>query len=367
MLPRDGYLQWSAEEREAFRCYRTDVSDTIMYCHNVLKDDLLKLLNHHLDEAVRLCQQDHARNWPYLETCMHAWSSLGESLAEEEENYLLLQFLAKLPSIPFNGQVDVISVTLDCIGGFAEWLGSYPNLVANLVPMVTSAVSEPTLSMSATMTLRDLARDCPDAMQPCARDVIAVCAAALSSGKLKEGETARIMYPVGRMIGFLPRGDMFNELKSLLEPYISELMDISRRQASPTAQDQTRVLHILKVLTTLFQAVDGSDAYGGRPESSDKSPSQQAVHQKETMSTMLQKIFPVVTSVCKPWLDQEQLMDSLHLFLKQMLVCLEGCGGVLASEVAQFVLTSFAEQPHPMAYDVTRILLLQFGNVQDFR
>ena len=33
---------WSADQKEAFRCYRTDIADTIMYCHNILQDRLLR-------------------------------------------------------------------------------------------------------------------------------------------------------------------------------------------------------------------------------------------------------------------------------------------------------------------------------------
>jgi hypothetical protein len=151
---------WTADEKEVFRCYRTDVADTVMYCHNILRDELLKLLNRHLDEATTMCREPsgHARHWPYLETCLFSWSAIGESLAEEEENQFLVQFLAKLPTMPFHGQRDVITATLDCVGGFAEWLSAYPNLVASLVPIITSAVNDPQLSLSATMALKDLAR-----------------------------------------------------------------------------------------------------------------------------------------------------------------------------------------------------------------
>ncbi len=239
MLPLS-YDGWSSDEKETFRCYRTDVGDTIMYCYNILKDDLLKLLNHHLDEGVRLCQQGQAQNWPYMETCLYAWAAIAASLGEEEENYLIVQFLAKLPSIPCKGEINVITSFLDCIGGFAEWLDGYPNLVANLVPVVTSAVGNPKLALSATMALKDLARDCTEALQPCSRDIISACAAALSSGQLKPSECARLMFPVGRMVAYLPRGDMLNELQSILTPYLTELQNIANRQQSPSAQDEDR-------------------------------------------------------------------------------------------------------------------------------
>ena len=62
-----------------------DIGDTIMYCYQILRDNLLNLLLSHLDAAVSKASEDYAANWPYLEACLFAWAAIGESLAEEEE------------------------------------------------------------------------------------------------------------------------------------------------------------------------------------------------------------------------------------------------------------------------------------------
>ena len=362
MLPLS-YDGWSSDEKEAFRCYRTDVGDTIMYCYNILKDDLLKLLNHHLDEGMRLCQQGQKQNWPYMETCLYAWSAIGASLVEEEENYLVIQFLAKLPSIPCKEEVSVISSTLDCIGGFAEWLDGYPNLVANLVPVVTSAIGDPKLAMCATMALKDLARDCTEALQPCSRDIISACAAALSSGQLKPGECARLMFPIGRMVAYLPRGDMLNQLQNILTPYLTDLQNITNRQQSgPSAPDRGQILYVLKIVTTLFQSLDGS---GPMTTSKQKEHSQQG-QQKESIAILLPQIFPLVTNVAKSWFGDEEVMDLAYSFVKQALVCLQGTK-ILVMESVEFVLTSYTHHPHYCAFDVTSQLLLQYANDPSLR
>src|SRR5207249_819277 len=72
---------WTSDQKELFRCYRTDVADTIMYCHNILRDDLLQLLNNHLDEAITKSQTQREMYWPYLEACLYSWSAIGESMA----------------------------------------------------------------------------------------------------------------------------------------------------------------------------------------------------------------------------------------------------------------------------------------------
>ena len=48
--------EWTPDQRESFRCYRTDIADTIMYCFNILRvsnikhGDLVQCFNYHLLE-----------------------------------------------------------------------------------------------------------------------------------------------------------------------------------------------------------------------------------------------------------------------------------------------------------------------------
>ena len=120
--------------------------------------------------------------------------AVAESLAdseEEEANPLLPMFLAKLPVIPFHNNTRVISTALDCIGGFSDWLAVHPHLLPHVniliitirkmiiliindvqvTPIVTSALTNPELSLAATMALKDISRDCTDSMKPYAEQV----------------------------------------------------------------------------------------------------------------------------------------------------------------------------------------------------
>jgi len=250
---------WSSDDKDVFDTYRTNVANTVMHVHGILRDELLKLLNQHLDEAMKLCADPagHANNWPYLESCLYNWSSIGEPLAAETENQHLMQFLGKLPTIPFHGHHDVITAMLDSLGGFAKWLSAYPSLVASLVPIITSAMSTSALARSATMALKGLSRDCTQALEPCSKEIVQACAHALNSNQLKQEECIRLMYPLGKMLGFLPPTDMNTELQGVMRPYIAELQAMSAKgQAGPN--DRGQALYSLKVVYTLFQALDGS-------------------------------------------------------------------------------------------------------------
>ena len=176
------------------------------YCFNILRENLLVALLRHVEEATTLNQRDPATHWPYLEATLYMWSAVAESLAEEEEECpVLTQFLAKLPMLPYNNNMRVISSALDCIGGFAEWLAMHTTLLPMVAPIITSALKDPDLALCASMALKDICRDCADGMKPQAEEVIAACQDALKSNKLKPGECVRLMYSIGKMLSLMPQ------------------------------------------------------------------------------------------------------------------------------------------------------------------
>lgn len=102
---------------------RLDFLIEVFLFQNILRDNLLRLLLTHITEATAQNLQDPRTKWPYLECVLYLWSAVAESLAEEEDvaSDILTEFLAKLPCLPYNNNMRVISAALDCIGGFAEW------------------------------------------------------------------------------------------------------------------------------------------------------------------------------------------------------------------------------------------------------
>ena len=252
--PKDA--EWSADQRESLRCYRTDIADTIMYSFNILRDGLLHSLLQHLDHAIAACL-NNPQSWPPLEACLHAWYAVAESLAdseEEEANPLLSMFLAKLPVIPFHNNTRVISTALDCIGGFSDWLAMHPQLLPHVTPIVTSALTSPELSLAATMALKDISRDCTDSMKPYAEAVIQSIQQSLQAGSLNTGECVRLMYPLGKMLSLLPPPQILPRLEPLLAGHMQALQQLSK--GPPDQNSKARLLFVLKLLTMLFTTLD---------------------------------------------------------------------------------------------------------------
>lgn len=352
---------WTQDQKESFRCYRTDIADTIMYCFNILRDNLLHQLLGHLDQAITKCHENNATNWPYLEACLYAWSAIGESLADEEDCDLLPQFLAKLPMIPYNNNVKVISSTLDCIGGFSEWLSSFPHLITHVIPIVTSALSSPELSLCSTMALKDMARDCTDGLKPFAKDILEACHSAMSSNQLKTGELIRLMYPVGKMLATVPRDQVMNYLQPILMPHLMELNTLSTQDVNPVARG--KVICILKMLTTLFQALDSNN----KDEDEKAEAQQQQMAQLNPAVVLFPQILPLIKTLSFKWIGDEDVMDAIWNFTKQSTSSLGQNLKTYAGEIMELMLQCYSVEPNGTALELARLLLVILGKQQDCR
>lgn len=359
--PKDS--EWSADQRESLRCYRTDIADTIMYSFNILRDGLLHTLLQHLDCAITSCLVN-PQSWPPLEACLHAWYAVAESLAdseEEEANPLLSMFLAKLPVIPFHNNTRVISTALDCIGGFSDWLAMHPQLLPHVTPIVTSALTSPELSLAATMALKDISRDCTDSMKPYAEAVIQSIQQSLQTGGLNTGECVRLMYPLGKMLSLLPPQQILPRLEPLLSGHLQALEQLSK--APPDQNSKARIVFVLKLLTMLFTTLDIARREDDQPES-EASPvvdpgSGERVQQPVFM--ILKQCLPVYLSLCGLYSQDPEIAEAVCVNLKQGVATLQDDMRPLTQEVLTLALACYRTAPQPAALDLAKQFFIMYG------
>lgn len=118
MFPNDMNQNWSSDDRETFRCYRQDIADTFMYCYNVLNLEMLDILSTQLNDALQKCNVNgtiNGNSWSEIETCLHAFSAVAESI--EWENLYLPKLMTVLKEIPY-AQLHsrVLNSALDTVG-----------------------------------------------------------------------------------------------------------------------------------------------------------------------------------------------------------------------------------------------------------
>lgn len=362
--------EWTADQRESLRCYRTDIADTIMYSFNILRDGLLHTLLAHMDSAMSAVLKD--RNaWPALEACLHAWYAVAESLADSEEedaNPLLSLFLAKLPVIPFNNNTRVISTALDCIGGFSDWLAMHPQLLPHVTPIVTSALTNQELSLAATMALKDISRDCTDGMRPYCEEVINSIQSALASGQLNGGECVRLMFPLGKMVSLLHPHQILPRLEPILSPYVMELQQLSHQQQDQASAQQakTRIIFLVKLLAMLFTTLDIKRRDDDQPESeasqirdASGEPVQQPVF------IILKQTLPIFNSLSSRYSADHEVTEAICALLKQSVSTLQDDIRPLSQDVLTMTVSCYRASPHTAALDLVKQFFILYGKEAD--
>lgn len=96
-LPASPSEAGDADERELFRCYRQDAADTLDYCYIVLGEDLLLLLGQRLSQSLNSSQ-----DWTYVESTLHAFKAISDSVGIEENNYIPALMNLVLSHIPYD-------------------------------------------------------------------------------------------------------------------------------------------------------------------------------------------------------------------------------------------------------------------------
>ena len=327
---------------------------------NILRDNLLRLLLRHVDEATTQNLQDPTRNWPYLETCLYCWSAVAESLAEEEDvaTEVLTQFLAKLPLLPYNNNMRVISSALDCIGGFAEWLAMHPDLLPHVTPIVLTALSSPEIALYATMALKDMSRDCAEGMKPYSEEIIVACHNALKSGQLKHGECVRLMYPIGKMLSLMPPPTILPKLEPILTPYLQEMQETVVQPPSP--QTKAKITFHLKILMTLFQTLD----IRRKDDEQAEAHQQSNLEHPQPISVIFPQIYPLIKKVAEVWIKEPEVMDTLSSVLKQVISTLLDDIKPFSQDIIMLLIHCYDTQPHSSTLEISRQFFVMYGNDQ---
>jgi len=91
--------KWSAEEKEQYRVYRIDVSDTLMYIFNLLGPGMLQFL---VDILVRQCNQMPNYDWGIVESLLFCFYSIVESC--DAEGDFMIPVVNILPKLDMTNQ-----------------------------------------------------------------------------------------------------------------------------------------------------------------------------------------------------------------------------------------------------------------------
>ena len=259
LLPPDTTL--SAEEKEMFRCYRQDICDTYMYAYYVLKGDMLNHLEEHLKSGVVKIQND-PNDWRYLEAVLHAYSSIAETVAEND-NYYVPRFIQSIPQIPFSDNIQLISVALTTLGAYADWLNYHNEHLHHVIPLMVAGLVNNSLVGAASQALRDLTLECPVTIAPFSRPILQSCQKALEqTHRVDSAEMERIMTIISRVLSVgMDSNSVMNYLNAVLTPYINRITHLKDNMENFTKKDQlAELVSLLKLMGCLARHLNRNNS-----------------------------------------------------------------------------------------------------------
>lgn len=220
----DSLDRWSSDDLEMFRCYRQDICDTLLYCYEVLQNQLLVIYCEMLNDAIVVARAD-PRNWTQLEACVHAFSAISEQVDCDEITYIpqLMNVLNDIPYDRMNGKV--LGTALETIGAYAEWFKFNTQYLPSVIQLLVRGLNSSQASQ-ATLGLKDICGECQPQMIEYTEPLLQACQQSMISGKLKNSESVRLMFSIGKLMSMLPEEKLVPSLDALVSPCFEELQMI---------------------------------------------------------------------------------------------------------------------------------------------
>lgn len=354
--------EWSSEDKEAFRCYRQDVGDTFMYCYNMLRSTVMTTLKNHFDAALNILSSSLTTGttvlWQPLEAVIFALSSVAENIDGNEESGFD-DIFNSLSAIPFHISDRLLSSTMEMVGAYTEWIFHHPAVLPPVLQLLLSGLKGQHLcTVSATMALKDVTRECQSLMPPFASSILVECSNGLSNeSHLKPKEKVRLACTVGHILSILPEESIQHYLSTLLLPIFTQLQVVANYEVEAKKDDyfpiRNECVNQLNIIGSLFSGIDlqmrkevGGDSVG------DSSP---ALYQVFSL------LLPIIASIGVKWVNEETIVEALSEVIKKSILTLLDSVKPLVLNVLQLINQLYSMSSQPALIDVMKQLLLLFS------
>ncbi|KAI3368319.1 hypothetical protein L3Q82_008027 [Scortum barcoo] len=305
------YESWSSDEKEQFRIYRVDISDTLMYVYEMLGAELLSNLYDKLGRLLTNAEQP--TSWQHTEALLYGFQSIAETI---DVNYsdVIPGLIGLIPRININN-VQLADTVMFTIGALAEWLADHPVMLSSVLPLVLQALGNPDLSVSSVSTLKKICRECKYDLPPYATNIVAVSQEVLIKQIHKTSQCMWLMQALGFLLSALPVEDILRNLHSLITPYIQQLEKLA--DETPNPSNKLAIIHILGLLSNLFTTLDISkqddeSADGSAPPVKTAPPPPGP----NPVVVVLQQVFALIQTVLSKWLNDSQVVEVSHRYVR---------------------------------------------------
>uniref|UniRef100_A0AAY4AXP2 Importin-13 n=2 Tax=Denticeps clupeoides TaxID=299321 RepID=A0AAY4AXP2_9TELE len=344
------YASWSAGDKEQFRIYRVDISDTLMYVYDFLGPELLRNMYDRLGRLVT--DPELTAQWQDVEVLLFGFQSIAET---EDVSYsdIIPGLIGLMPLIPVTS-IQLADTLMFTIGSLGEWLADHPPMLTRVLPVVLRALSDPDLSVSSVSALKRICRECRRDLRPHAEDILAAAQEVLVQQIHKSAQCMWLMQALGFLLSAQPREEVLGQLFSLLGPSLQDLERLASE--APSSSNRPALLHILGLLTNLLSTFDA------RPLT--ETPSVMAPAVLGTSSRvdthpvveLLQRFFPPIQDVISKWINDSQVVEAACAVFEKSLKNLLHGFGPLVDPLCELIGRMYAAVPRAPELDLSRQL-----------
>uniref|UniRef100_A0A671VIR1 Importin 13 n=1 Tax=Sparus aurata TaxID=8175 RepID=A0A671VIR1_SPAAU len=352
------YASWSCDEKEQFRIYRVDISDTLMYVYEMLGAELLSNLYDKLGRLLTNAEQP--TSWQHTEALLYGFQSIAETI---DVNYsdVIPGLIGLIPRISINN-VQLADTVMFTIGALAEWLADHPVMLSSVLPLVLQALGNPDLSVSSVSTLKKICRECKYDLPPYATNIVAVSQEVLIKQIHKTSQCMWLMQALGFLLSALPVEDILRNLHSLITPYIQQLEKLA--DETPNPSNKLAIIHILGLLSNLFTTLDISkqddeSADGSAPPVKTAPPPPGP----NPVVVVLQQVFALIQTVLSKWLNDSQVVEAVCAIFEKSVKTLLHDFAPMVSQLSEMLGQMYSTIPQGIGGGATRSLMDQFAEV----
>ncbi|XP_014226854.1 importin-13 [Trichogramma pretiosum] len=328
----------SKEDKELFRIYRQDISDTLIYCFNVLRQDLLVLLGQRL-----MVPNNDVSRWNEVEASIHGFRAICDHVIDEDNQYIAAIMDLLLTNIPYDiFPREVLCSACSAMGDYAEWIYNNPEpwLERALHLVILGLTAGPITSPAASLALKDICRECNKHLEPLAPTILQTIGRTLPNITPGGGEDLRLMYAAGKLLNSLSlESDRIQHLDATVGLCVMRLKHFLQSSSNDA---QFGVINNFKMITTFFSSLE-----------------------KNIGNAVLNVLIPIFQEIVSHpvWRKDEKIIEAMFHCAQKAITTIE-CPEQDAQSLFSILLTSYKIYPHPAALDFLKLSVLMFGRAQ---
>ncbi|XP_068630418.1 importin-13 [Battus philenor] len=308
----------SRDDLELLRCYRQDISDTVMYCYSVLGECCWDTVENAFATDAGEERQEAA---------LHVFAALADAAPPQRTTRSLCALLRHAVRAANTARTKrLLNTALDCLGGYASWLGSIESQEGSELSRECITAAGAALQRCpapAALALRKLCTECSAQAAALAADIVA--AAQSAEGRSETFVRRQLAGAAGAALAAAPPASAAPLLHSLAHTLLADL----RAQAAEPA--------------CVSGAAECSGALLG------------ALAEAPALAADL---FRTLLPALALFPCHALLLQPLYQVLKQALSTIQDQCLPIIAEVAELVVSGFETEPCASGMDVVKLLML---------